>query len=477
MELFDRPSGGERTLLVHLNINHIDHQDIEEFRLLAVSAGADILGLITGTRKRPDARLFVGKGKAEEIRQQVVDNAIDVVIFDHTLSPAQERNLEKVFQCRVVDRTGLILDIFAQRARTFEGKLQVELAQLDHLASRLVRGWTHLERQGGGIGLRGPGETQLETDRRLLQVRVGQLKDRLEKVRQTRKQGRAARQKGGIPTLSLVGYTNAGKSTLFNRLAESDVYVANQLFATLDPTLRRLDWPGLGPLVLADTVGFVRHLPHGLVESFRATLEETLEADLLLHVIDQSSPDRDEQIDAVEAVLKEIGADVPILRVYNKIDLSGDAPSSHEGEPDLPDRVYVSAHSGAGMDLLKQAVHQRLATGKVAEFHLTLPVAAGKLRSQLYQLGVIQQESILDNGASELTITLATPYLARLLAEAHVNPDDVMPEAEAVQFRRVLEHFEQDRDDRAKAKAQAALDEGMVDDAMLDGAFDSPTIH
>ncbi len=465
MELFDRPSGGERALLVHLNISHIDHQDLEEFRLLALSAGAEIIDFITGSRKKPDARLFVGKGKAEEIHQSVETNAIDLVIFDHTLTPAQERNLEKIFQCRVVDRTGLILDIFAQRARTFEGKLQVELAQLDHLSSRLVRGWTHLERQGGGIGLRGPGETQLETDRRLLQIRVGQLKERLNKVRQTRKQGRAARQKADIPTLSLVGYTNAGKSTLFNRLAESDVYVANQLFATLDPTLRRLEWQGLGPLVLADTVGFVRHLPHGLVESFRATLEETLEADLLLHVIDQSSEDRDDQIDAVEAVLKEIGADVPILRVYNKIDVSGDAPSLHEGSPDVPDRVYVSAYSGAGMDLLKQAVQQRLSVGKVSSFHLTLPLSAGRLRSQLYRLGVIQNEHILDNGAFELTITLSIPTLARILAEAQINPDDILPEDEAKLFRRTLEHFEQVKIERAQAKQ--ALDDMDVDEDAL----------
>jgi GTP-binding protein HflX len=454
MELFDRPSGGERALLVHLNINQIDHQDLEEFRLLAQSAGAEIIDLITGSRKRPDARLFVGKGKAEEIHQSVTTNAIDIVIFDHTLSPAQERNLEKIFECRVVDRTGLILDIFAQRARTFEGKLQVELAQLGHLSSRLVRGWTHLERQGGGIGLRGPGETQLETDRRLLQIRVSQLKERLDKVRQTRKQGRAARQKADIPTVSLVGYTNAGKSTLFNRLAESDVYVANQLFATLDPTLRRLEWQGLGPLVLADTVGFVRHLPHALVESFRATLEETLEADLLLHVIDQSSPDRDEQIDAVEAVLKEIGAEVPILRVYNKIDLSGDAPSLHEGEPDVPDRVYVSAYSGEGIALLKQAVQQRLSVGKVSTFHLTLPLHAGRLRSQLYRLGVIQNEQVLDDGAYELTIILSTPLLARILAEAQINPDEILPEEEAKLFRRTLEHFEQVKVEEARAKQE-----------------------
>jgi len=455
MELFDRPSGGERALLVHLNIFHIDHQDIEEFRLLALSAGAEIIDLITGSRQKPDARLFVGTGKAEEIHQSVLNNDIDLVIFNHTLTPAQERNLEKIFQCRVVDRTGLILDIFAQRARTFEGKLQVELAQLDHLASRLVRGWTHLERQKGGIGLRGPGETQLETDRRLLQIRVGQLKERLNKVRQTRKQGRAARQKADIPTVSLVGYTNAGKSTLFNRLAESDVYVANQLFATLDPTLRRLEWQGLGPLVLADTVGFVRHLPHALVESFRATLEETLEADLLLHVIDQSSEDRDEQINAVEEVLKEIGADVPILRIYNKIDVSGDAASVHEGSPDMPDRVYVSARSGAGMSLLKQAVQQRLSVGKVSTFHLTLSTSAGRLRSQLYRLGVIQTENILDNGASELTILLSIPSLARILAEAQVNPDEVLPEEEAVLFRRTLEHFERAKIERAQQMKQA----------------------
>ncbi len=443
MELFERPSGGERTLLVHLNIAQLDPQDIDEFRLLAQSAGAEILDLITGSRPKPDARLFIGSGKADEIRQYVVEHEIDLVIFDHTLTPAQERNLEKVFQCRVVDRTGLILDIFAKRARTFEGKLQVELAQLDHLSTRLVRGWTHLERQKGGIGLRGPGETQLETDRRLLRVRVGQLKDKLDKVRQTRKQGRAARQKADIPTVSLVGYTNAGKSTLFNRLADSDVYAADQLFATLDPTLRRLDWPGLGTLVLADTVGFVRHLPHALVESFRATLEETLEADLLLHVIDQSSPDRDEQIDAVEAVLTEIGADVPVLRVYNKIDLSGDAPSLHESAPDTPDRVYVSAHSGQGMDLLRQAVHQRLSTGRVMNFHLTLPFAAGRLRSQLYQLGVIQSEETLESGQALLVITLGLPALQRLLAESHIDPDSVLPEDEAALLRRKLEPFEQ----------------------------------
>lgn len=441
MELFERHQGGERALLVHISIRQLEELDVEEFKLLAKSAGATIVDLITGSRPKPDAKLFIGSGKAEEVAERVKADEIDLVIFDHTLSPAQERNLERLFQCRVIDRTGLILDIFAQRARTFEGKLQVELAQLDHLASRLVRGWTHLERQKGGIGLRGPGETQLETDRRLLQIRVTQLKDRLEKVRQTRHQGRAARQKAAIPTVSLVGYTNAGKSTLFNRLADSDVYAADQLFATLDPTLRRLEWTGLGRLVLADTVGFVRHLPHALVDAFRATLEETLEADLLLHVIDASSPEMHEQIDAVNVVLKEIGCDVPMLKVYNKIDLSGDAPSSHEHAPNQPDRVYVSAYTGEGLDLLREAVRVCL-SGQLNRYELTLPPHAGKLRNQLYQLDVVEQEQHLDDGACTLTIRLAQDKVAQLLAQAHLSVDDVLPAAQAQQFHRVLEAFE-----------------------------------
>ena len=296
MEYFERHQGGERAILVSVSVNMLNNLDDEEFRLLAKSAGAEILSHLTAQRIKPDPKLFVGSGKAEEIAALVAELEAELVIFDHSLSPAQERNLERILKCRVIDRTGLILDIFAQRARTHEGKLQVELAQLEHLSSRLVRGWTHLERQKGGIGLRGPGESQLETDRRLLRIRMGQLKDKLEKVRQTRSQGRAARQKAAIPTVSLVGYTNAGKSTLFNILSESEVYAADQLFATLDPTLRRLNWDGIGALVLADTVGFVRDLPHSLVESFKATLEETLEATLLLHVIDASSPDMLEQI-------------------------------------------------------------------------------------------------------------------------------------------------------------------------------------
>ena len=323
VENITQRQSGERAVLVSISVQMLDDLDAEEFQLLAQSVGAEILEHISVQRNKPDPKFFIGSGKVDEIAELVQELEAELVIFDHSLSPAQERNLERILKCRVIDRTGLILDIFALRARTHEGKLQVELAQLKHLSTRLIRGFTgNLEQQKGGIGLRGPGESQLETDRRLIRVRITQLKDKLVKVQQTRLQGRAARQKAAIPTISLVGYTNAGKSTLFNILAKSDVYAADQLFATLDPTLRRLEWDGIGTVVLADTVGFVRNLQHDLVESFKATLEETLEATLLLHVIDSSSPNMDEQIEAVESVLKEIGADAPILHVYNKIDLS-----------------------------------------------------------------------------------------------------------------------------------------------------------
>ncbi len=441
MEYFERHQGGERALLVHMSVYQLEELDIEEFKLLAQSAGADIVELITGSRQRPDPKLFIGSGKAEEIAAMVKAEDIDLVIFDHTLSPGQERNLERVFECRVIDRTGLILDIFAQRARTHEGKLQVELAQLEHLSTRLVRGWTHLERQKGGIGLRGPGETQLETDRRLLRIRVAQLKERLEKVRQTRSQGRAARQKADVPTISLVGYTNAGKSTLFNKLANSDVYAANQLFATLDPTLRRLDWTGLGNVVLADTVGFVRNLPHSLVDSFRATLEETLEASLLLHVIDASSAEMHEQIEAVESVLKEIGNTVPVLRVYNKIDITGEQPRLIEAKPNQPDRVYVSSYTGAGLDLLRQAV-QTCLMGQLTDFELNLPASAGKLRNQLYALNVVKHEQVLDNGNILMTAHMAKDQLQQLLGKAQLLPAQVLNDTQAALFARPLEHFE-----------------------------------
>mgnify|MGYP000906032744 FL=1 len=406
MEYFERHQGGERALLVSVSVQLLDDLDAEEFRLLAQSAGAEIVEHMTAQRIKPDPKLFIGSGKAEEIAERVKELEIDLVIFDHALSPSQERNLERVIQCRVIDRTRLILDIFAQRARTHEGKLQVELAQLDYLSSRLVGRGISLDSQKGGIGLRGPGETQLETDRRLLRLRIGQLKDKLEKVRQTRIQGRSARQKAAIPTVSLVGYTNAGKSTLFNLLARSDVYAADQLFATLDPTLRRLNWDGIGALVLADTVGFVRNLAHALVESFKATLEETAEATLLLHVIDSSSPDMLEQIEAVESVLKEIGVDVPVLRVYNKIDLSGEDAKIVYAKPHLPDRVYVSAHANQGLDLLRQAVQECL-MGQLQSFELVLKPEYGKLRTQLYALNVIQTENHDEEGNLHLHVIIA----------------------------------------------------------------------
>ncbi|RYL23058.1 ribosome rescue GTPase HflX [Acinetobacter piscicola] len=440
MEYANRTPINERTILVSVAVQILDDIDHEEFRLLAKSAGAEILEHLHVQRIKPDPKFFIGSGKAEEIAAQVEALDVELVIFDHALSPAQERNLENILKCRVIDRTGLILDIFAQRARTHEGKLQVELAQLDHLSSRLVRRHSNLDSQKGGIGLRGPGETILETDRRLLRIRMDQLKDRLEKVRKTRSQGRAARQKAAIPTVSLVGYTNAGKSTLFNILANSDVYAADQLFATLDPTLRRLDWDGIGTLVLADTVGFVRNLAHALVESFKATLEETLQASLLLHVIDSSSPDMLEQIEAVEIVLKEIGVDVPILKVYNKIDQSGEDAKIIYARPHQPDRVYVSAHTGQGLDLLRKAVQECL-MGQLQKFQLVLKPEYGKLRNQLYALNVIQSENYDENGQLLLEVNIAPYKLEQLIKQAHLPIDQILGD-KAQQFARPLEEFE-----------------------------------
>jgi len=438
VEYFEQHQGKERVILVSVSVQMLDDLDAEEFHLLAQSANAEILEHLFVQRLKPDAKFFVGSGKAEEIAERVKELDANLVIFDHALTPAQARNLEQVIKCRVVDRTELILDIFAQRARTYEGKLQVELAQLQHLSSRLVRSRTNLDSQKGGIGLRGPGETLLETDRRLLRIRMGQLKAKIEKVRQTRIQGRVARQKAAVPTVSLVGYTNAGKSTLFNILADSDVYAADQLFATLDPTLRRLQWDGVGNLVLADTVGFVRNLSHSLVESFKATLEETVEATLLLHVIDSSSLEMLEQ--AVEKVLKEIGADVPVLRVYNKIDCSGEDAKIIYRQPGQPERVYVSAHSGEGLDLLRKAVHEAL-MGQIQHFELVLKPAYGKLRNQLYALNVIQSEHYDDEGQLHLHIRIAPQKLEQLIKQAHLPLDEILGK-QAQQFQRPLEAFE-----------------------------------
>jgi GTP-binding protein HflX len=361
--MFERPQGGNRAILVHVAFGRTDDQeDLLEFHELAVSAGAKPLSTVIVSRRLPEAKYLIGSGKAEEVHQQVLAMQADIVLVNHELTPAQERNLEQLCECRVIDRTRLILDIFAQRARTFEGKLQVELAQLQHLSTRLVRGWTHLERQKGGIGLRGPGETQLETDRRLIKARISMIQKRLEKVRQQRTQNRRARSQSSVPVLSLVGYTNAGKSTLFNRLTGSQGYVADKLFATLDPTLRRMYVPALGTIVLADTVGFIRHLPHDLVEAFRATLEETREANLLLHVVDAAHPARQAQIDQVEQVLTQIDAmKVPIIQIYNKIDqLENVLPHVRRDSDNNINAVWLSALTGDGIELLYAALEERL---------------------------------------------------------------------------------------------------------------------
>lgn len=406
--MFDRHEGGELAVLVHVFFaNEKDTENLIEFESLVISAGIKPVQIITGNRKSPQAKYFVGEGKAEEIAAAVKVSNADVVLFDYTLSPAQERNLERLCQCRVIDRTGLILDIFAQRARTHEGKLQVELAQLRHISTRLVRGWTHLERQKGGIGLRGPGETQLETDRRLIRGKIRQILSRLAKVEKQREQGRQARTKAGIPTISLVGYTNAGKSSLFNQMTKSEVYAADQLFATLDPTLRRIDIDDVGAIVLADTVGFIRHLPHDLVAAFKATLQETREASLLLHVVDAVDNRMEENIQAVESVLEEIEAnEIPALLVMNKIDmLNGFIPRIDRDENNVPIRVWLSAQTGEGIPLLLQALTERL-SGEIAHYELRLPPEAGRLRSRFYQLQAIEYEEMDIDGSIMLAVKL-----------------------------------------------------------------------
>lgn len=426
---FERPESGETAVLVHIDFqNGRDAEDPAELLELVRSAGAEPAVLIEGTRRLAHPKTFIGEGKVEEIKAALVEHEAEVAIFNHALSPSQERNLEKALSCRVLDRTGLILDIFAQRARTHEGKLQVELAQLEYMSTRLVRGWTHLERQKGGIGLRGPGETQLETDRRLLRARIKSIHKRLERVRKQREQNRRARSRAEIPSVSLVGYTNAGKSTLFNALTSSDVYAADQLFATLDPTLRRIDIADVGPVVLADTVGFIRHLPHKLVEAFHATLEEAAQSDLLIHLVDAADPERDANIEQVEKVLTEIGAEnVPRLLVMNKIDRLGSEPRIDRDTLREPTTVWLSARDQTGFDELRTALSERLATNVLA-MSLTLRPEQGWLRAQLHELDAVQQEDYDEQGNTLLEIRLPQRDFLQLLSKAGEPLKRYLPE-------------------------------------------------
>lgn len=417
---FDRPKSGEVCILVHITIeSESECENPTEFEELALSAGAMPVAYITGTRKKPVPNYFIGSGKLQEIEAAVHSHKAELVLFNHALSPSQERNLEAQLKCRVLDRTGLILDIFAQRARSHEGKLQVELAQLSHLRTRLKRGWTHLDRQKGGIGMRGAGETQLELDQRMIAQRIKTINKSLAKVRGQRKQGRRSRQRAELPTLSLVGYTNAGKSSLFNRITQADNYVADKLFATLDSTLRRIDLPNYGAAILADTVGFISHLPHQLVEAFRATLEETASANLLLHVIDASNELHQDFIDEVNTVLSRIGADsVAQLQVMNKIDLlPGCEPEIQRDEKGKPIRVWVSAKTGAGVELLRAAVSELLAVSLV-EANLRLDPDQTRLRSQLYDRNFIEAEQIDNDGFYHIQLRLPRQDLDRILQHA-----------------------------------------------------------
>ena len=401
-------SAKDKAVVVHVFFSQNKNiEDLQEFQLLAESADVEILQIITTSRATPQAKYFIGEGKAQEIADAVKALDADVVLVNHQLTPAQTRNLESICQCRVVDRTGVILDIFAQRARSHEGKLQVELAQLKHLSTRLVRRKTGLDQQKGAVGLRGPGETQLETDRRLIKVRIAQLQNRLAKVEKQRNQNRQTRQKADIPTISLVGYTNAGKSTLFNFITQANVYAADQLFATLDPTLRRLQIQDVGTAILADTVGFIRQLPHDLVSAFKSTLQETVEASLLLHVIDAADTRKIENIEAVNLVLEEIKADkVPALLVYNKIDLLENvSPHIEYDDENKPVAVYLSAHSGEGLELLLEAIKVRL-KNEIISFTLTLLPQEGKIRHALYQLDSIRHEQISDEGEFILNVQI-----------------------------------------------------------------------
>ncbi|MBT4329986.1 MAG: GTPase HflX [Gammaproteobacteria bacterium] len=416
-QFFERHQGGDRTLLVHLDLGQEDHlaEVVEEFELLADSAGAEIVDTLIVRRRSIEPKYFIGSGKAEQIQEIVAVADVDVVIFNHALAPAQERNLEQLFECRVLDRTTLILDIFAQRARSHEGKLQVELAQLRHLSTRLIRGWTHLERQKGGIGLRGPGETQLESDRRMIGLRIKQIIKRLGKVEATRALGRRSRKRTTTPTISLVGYTNAGKSTLFNHMTKADAYAADQLFATLDPTMRSVKLPAGSKVVFADTVGFIRNLPHDLVTAFRSTLVETVEADLLLHVIDAVHEDRQDHIEQVNDVLNEIGAaEVPQIEIYNKIDLAENLEPRIDSDPEGNiSRVWLSAKSGEGIESLLGVLAERF-SGEFLQGTVTLHPDEGKLHAQLHHEGGGVAEEFTEEGGWKMEVDLPLKTLDHL---------------------------------------------------------------
>lgn len=428
MELFDRQKDavgqGERTLLVYVDLPSTRnvHNAKSEFKELAQSSGLDIIETIQVNRNSALAQYFIGTGKVDEIAQMVQDLKLDLVIFSPELTPSQERNLEKTLACQVMDRTGLILDIFALRASSFEGKLQVELAQLRHLSTRLVRGWTHLERQKGGIGMRGPGETQLETDKRLIAVRIKNIVKRLEKVHKQRDLGRKSRTKNELPMIALAGYTNAGKSTLFNTLTDAKVFAHDQLFATLDSTIRRVILPASGEAVIADTVGFIQDLPHDLVDAFKSTLEETKRSNVLLHVVDAADEYNIEKISQVEEIIEEIGAGkIPTILVMNKIDcLENFAPRLDRDEAGRVNRVWISSQTGEGVDLLYQALAEQL-SGMMTRAKIELDVKSAYIRSEIHNIGYIHNEKVDDFGQWILEINVTHHYLSKLLNKKGVK--------------------------------------------------------